>query len=167
MIFGGKKNLVGLDIGSSAVKAVELKQTKKGLTLVHFRMVPLPSEAIVDGAIMNSSAVVEAITELLTMEKIKNRDVATSVSGHSVIVKKIKLPQMTEEELEESIQWEAEQYIPFDITDVNLDVQILGLDEQNVGQMEVLLVAAKKDMINDHISVLMEAGLNPQVRHPS
>lgn len=163
MIFGGKKNLVGLDIGSSAVKAVELRQTKKGLSLLHFRMVPLPPEAIVDGAIMNSSAVVEAVTELISTEKIKNKDVATSVSGHSVIVKKIKLPQMTEEELEESIQWEAEQYIPFDITDVNLDVQILGPDEQNVGQMEVLLVAAKKDMINDHIAVLREAGLIPQV----
>jgi type IV pilus assembly protein PilM len=152
-----------LDIGSSSVKAVELKQTKKGLVLVHFRMVPLPPEAIVDGAIMNSSAVVDAITELVATEKIKNRDIATSVSGHSVIVKKIKLPQMTEQELDESIQWEAEQYIPFDITDVNLDVQILGPDEQNVGQMEVLLVAAKKDMINDHMAVLQEAGLNPQV----
>jgi type IV pilus assembly protein PilM len=162
-MFGGRKNLVGLDIGSSSVKAVELRQTKKGFHLVHFRMVPLPPEAIVDGAIMNSSAVVEAVSELLAAERIKNREVATSVSGHSVIVKKIKLPQMTEQELEDSIQWEAEQYIPFDITDVNLDVQILGPDEQNVGQMEVLLVAAKKDMINDHMAVLMEAGLSPQV----
>jgi type IV pilus assembly protein PilM len=162
-MFGGKKSLVGLDIGSSAVKAVELKQTKKGFQLVHFRMVPLPPEAIVDGAIMNSGAVVEAVSELIATEKIKNKEVATSVSGHSVIVKKIKLPQMTEEELEESIQWEAEQYIPFDITDVNLDVQILGPDEQNVGQMEVLLVAAKKDMINDHMAVLHEAGLTPLV----
>ncbi|MFH1263807.1 MAG: type IV pilus assembly protein PilM [Pseudomonadota bacterium] len=162
-MFGGKRNLVGLDIGSSAVKAVEIRQSKNGMLLVHFRMVPLPPEAIVDGAIMNSSAVVEAIAELVAAEKIKNREVATSVSGHSVIVKKIKLPQMTEQELEESIQWEAEQYIPFDITDVNLDVQIIGPDEQNVGQMEVLLVAAKKDMINDHMSVLHEAGLTPLV----
>jgi len=158
-----RKNIIGLDIGSSAVKAVELVQSKKGYQLLHFRMVPLPPEAIVDGAIMNSGAVVDAISELIAVEKIKTKEVATSVSGHSVIVKKIKLPQMTEEELEESIQWEAEQYIPFDITDVNLDVQILGEDEQNVGQMEVLLVAAKKDMINDHVSVLMEAGLNPQI----
>ncbi|HLG18312.1 MAG TPA: type IV pilus assembly protein PilM [Bdellovibrionota bacterium] len=162
-MFSRNKSLVGLDIGSSAVKLVELKQTKKGLELLHFKMVPLPPEAIVDGAIMNSNAVVDAITELIGQEKLKRKDVAISVSGHSVIVKKIKLPQMTEQELEESIQWEAEQYIPFDITDVNLDVQILGNDEQDVGQMEVLLVAAKKDMINDHTAVVMEAGLQPLV----
>ncbi len=163
MLLGKKKGLLGLDIGSSSVKAVELQQTKKGYQLKHFRILPLPPEAIVDGAIMNSSAVVDAVSELISMEKIKTKEVATSISGHSVIIKKIKLPQMTEEELEESIQWEAEQYIPFDITDVNLDVQILGSDEQNVGQMEVLLVAAKKDIINDHMAILMEAGLNPQV----
>ncbi len=163
MLFGKKKNMLGLDIGSSSVKAVELKQTKRGLQLVHFRMVPLPPEAIVDGAIMNSSAVVDAISELISLENIKTKDCATSICGHSVIVKKIKLPQMTEEELEESIQWEAEQYIPFDITDVNLDVQILGSDEHDVGQMEVVLVAAKKDIINDNMAVLLESGLNPQV----
>jgi len=162
-MFGKRKDIVGIDIGSSAVKIVELRQSKKGLQLVHFRMVPLPAEAIVDGAIMNSNAVVDALLEAVSQEKLKTKDVATSVCGHSVIVKKIKLPQMTEEELEESIQWEAEQYIPFDITDVNLDVQILGNDEQDVGQMEVILVAAKKDMINDYTAVLMEAGLNPLI----
>jgi type IV pilus assembly protein PilM len=126
-------------------------------------MVPLPAEAIVDGAIMNASAVVDALNELITQEKVKNRMVATSVSGHSVIVKKIKLPQMSEQELEESIQWEAEQYIPFDVTDVNIGVQILGQDEQDVGQMDVLLVAAKKDLINDYTNVLTEAGLAPLI----
>ncbi len=162
-MFGGSKNLVGIDIGSSSIKLVEVRQNKKGISLLHFRMVPLPSETIVDGAIMNSAAVVEALNELLAQEKVKTKDVATSVSGHSVIVKKIKLPQMSEQELEESIQWEAEQYIPFDINDVNMAVQILGNDEQDVGQMEVLLVAAKKDLINDYTSVLTEAGLNPLI----
>ncbi len=162
-MLGKKKSVVGIDIGSSAIKLVELKPTKKGYELVHFRMVPLPAEAIVDGAIMNSNAVVDALIEAISQEKLKTKDVATSVCGHSVIVKKIKLPQMTEDELEESIQWEAEQYIPFDISDVNLDVQILGNDEQDVGQMEVVLVAAKKDMINDYTAVLMEAGLSPLI----
>ncbi|MCB0308237.1 MAG: type IV pilus assembly protein PilM [Bdellovibrionales bacterium] len=162
-MFGRSKNLVGLDIGSSSVKLVELKSGKNGYELVHFRMAPLPPEAIVDGAIMNSSAVVDALVDIITSEKLKTKQVATSVSGNSVIVKKIKLPQMTPEELEESIQWEAEQYIPFDIGDVNLDVHILGLDEHNVDQMEVILVAAKKDMINDYMAVIMEAGLSPQV----
>lgn len=162
-MFGRTKNLVGLDIGSSSVKLVELKSGKKGDELVHFRIAPLPPEAIVDGAIMNSGAVVDALADIVGSEKLKNKSVATSVSGNSVIVKKIRLPQMTPEELEESIQWEAEQYIPFDIADVNLDVHILGQDENNVDQMEVILVAAKKDMINDHMAVLMEAGLSPQV----
>ncbi len=163
MMFGRVKNLMGLDIGSSSIKAVELKETKQGLQLVQFRMVPLPAEAIVDGAIMNAPAVVEAITELLSQGKFKTKNVATSICGHSVIVKKIKVPEQTQEELEESIQWEAEQYIPFDITDVNLGWQILGSDAQDVGQMEVLLVAAKKDMINDYTSVVTEAGLVPMV----
>ena len=154
---------MGLDIGSSSIKVVELAQNKDNYELTHFRMAPLPPEAIVEGAIMNAGAVVDTITELIQMEKIKTKDVATSLSGNSVIVKKIKLPEMTEEELEESIQWEAEQYIPFDITDVNLDAQILGVDEQNVGQMDVMLVAAKKEIINDRISVLLEAGLTPQI----
>ena len=89
--------------------------------------------------------------------------VATSVSGHSVIIKKINLPQMTAEELEESIQWEAEQYIPFDINDVNIDVQILNTESTQAGQMDVLLVAAKKDMVNDYTEVISSAGLTPVV----
>lgn len=162
-LFSKKEQLVGVDIGSSSIKLVQLKKTKKGYELVHFRMHPLPPEVIVDGSIMNSGAVVDAMIELLNLEKIKSKSVSTSVCGHSVIVKKIKLPQMTPQELEESIQWEAEQYIPFDITDVNLDVQILGTDPVNQDQMDVVLVAAKKDMINDHVAVLTEAGLNPLV----
>ena len=103
--FGKGRGIVGLDIGSNSVKAVELKRTKRGYQLLHFGMLPLPSEAIVDGALMNSNAVVDAITELLQKEKIKTKEIATSLSGHSVIIKKIRLPQMTVEELEESIQW--------------------------------------------------------------
>lgn len=163
-MFSRSNELLGVDIGSSSIKVVGLKYHKGVYELVNFRMVPLPSETIVDGSIMNSTAVVDALSEIVSLEKIKSRGVVTSVCGHSVIVKKIKLPQMSDEELEESIQWEAEQYIPFDITDVNLDVQILRSElEDDIDQMEVLLVAAKKDMINDHVAVLTEAGLSPQV----
>ncbi len=160
-MFGKSKGLIGLDIGSSSIKIAEIKDGKRGYELNSFGMVPLQSEAIVDGAFMNTGAVVDAIMDLIQKEKIKTRDVATSVSGHSVIIKKISLPQMTEEELEESIQWEAEQYIPFDINDVNMDVQILGEDDTDVGQMKVILVAAKKDIINDYVQAISEAGLNP------
>ncbi|MEW5848495.1 MAG: type IV pilus assembly protein PilM [Myxococcota bacterium] len=156
------KNAVGLDIGSSSIKVCVVKEGKKGVALQSFGMIPLPPEAIVDGALMNSTAIVDAIRELLQSQKIKNKEVALSVSGHSVILKKINLPQMTEEELEESLKWEAEQYIPFDINDVNIDHYTLNRDNGQ-GQMDVLLVAAKKDMINDYTSVVMEAGLTPVV----
>ncbi len=158
------KLALGLDIGSSSVKMILLKETKRGYQLQSFGMAPLPPEAIVDGALMNSTAIVQAIQELVSAQKIKHKETAIGVSGHSVIIKKISLPRMTQEELDESIQWEAEQYIPFDVKDVNLDTQILSPAGSDAGgQMDVLLVAAKKDMINDYTSVVAEAGLSPAI----
>ena len=157
------KLAVGLDIGSSSVKLVQLKEKKGGYALVAYASAPLPPEAIVDGALMNSAAIVQAIQELVAQQKVKTREVAIGVRGHSVIIKKISLPRMTQEELDESIQWEAEQYIPFDVKDVNIDTQILTPQADAAGQMDVLLVAAKKDMINDYTSVCAEAGLTATV----
>jgi type IV pilus assembly protein PilM len=157
------KLAVGLDIGSSSVKIVQLKERKGGFTLQAFGSAPLPPEAIVDGALMNSSAIVQAIQELVAKEKVKTKEVAIGVRGHSVIIKKISLPRMSQEELDESIQWEAEQYIPFDVKDVNIDTTILTPEGDAAGQMDVLLVAAKKDMINDYMSVCAEAGLTATV----
>jgi type IV pilus assembly protein PilM len=162
MALGGKKNSIGLDIGSSSIKIVELKETKKGYFLQNFGITPIPPEVIVDGALMNTSAIVDGIRTILDERKIKTKEAVTSVSGQSVMIKKIALPAMTEEELEDQIQWEAEQYIPFDINDVNLDFQILSPGDEE-GNMEVLLVAAKKDMINDYVAVITESGLNPVV----
>jgi type IV pilus assembly protein PilM len=157
------KLAVGLDIGSSSVKLVHLKERKGGHQLLAYGSAPLPPEAIVDGALMNSAAIVQAIQELVAQQKVKGREVAIGVRGHSVIIKKISLPRMTQEELDESIQWEAEQYIPFDVKDVNIDTQILTPEADAAGQMDVLLVAAKKDMINDYTSVCAEAGLTATV----
>ncbi len=157
------KLAVGLDIGSSSVKLVQLAERRGAFALHAFGAAPLPPEAIVDGALMNSSAIVQAIQELVARQKLKVRDVAIGVRGHSVIIKKISLPRMTQEELDDSIQWEAEQYIPFDVKDVNIDTQILTPDGDAAGQMDVLLVAAKKDMINDYTSVCAEAGLTATV----
>ena len=158
----GRKSVVGLDIGSNAVKAVEiaLKGKDKGFELRGLGVAPMPTEAIVQGAFLNSSAIVEAIQEAVQSGRIKSKDVAAAVAGHSVIVKKVSLPAMTREELEDQIQWEAEQYIPFDVNEVNLDFQILDTSEGE-GQMDVLLVAAKKDLIDDYVQVITEAGLNP------
>ncbi len=157
------KLAVGLDIGSSSVKLVQVKERKGGFVLQAYGSAPLPPEAIVDGALMNSSAIVQAIQELVGQHKVKGREVAIGVRGHSVIIKKISLPRMTQEELDESIQWEAEQYIPFDVKDVNIDTQILTPEGDAAGQMDVLLVAAKKDMINDYTAVCAEAGLTAVV----
>ncbi len=163
------KLVLGLDIGSTSVKMILLKEQRKrgevGYALQNFGMKPLPPEAIVDGALMNSTAIVQAVQELMNELKVKGKsDVAIGVSGHSVIIKKIQMPRMSQEELEESIQWEAEQYIPFDVKDVNIDTQILDSGANDAtGQMDVLLVAAKKDMINDYTTVVSEAGLQPVV----
>jgi type IV pilus assembly protein PilM len=162
--FGKKRSLVGVDIGSSAVKAVELKPAGKGgmdFQLVNIGIEALTPEAIVDGAIMDSGAVIDAIQRLFSTQKIKTPDVATSVSGNAVIVKKISLPQMSEEELAESIHWEAEQYIPFDIQDVAIDYEVL--EDGEGGNMDVLLVAVKKDKISDYTSAISQAGRVPQV----
>ncbi len=157
------KLALGLDIGSSSVKIARLKQGKRGYALAAFGSAPLPAETIVDGALMNGAAIVSAIQDLCAAHKIRTKDAAIGVSGHSVIIKKITLPKMSQDELDESIQWEAEQYIPFDVKDVNIDTQILGEKADGTGQMDVLLVAAKKDMINDYVSVVTEAGLSPAV----
>ena len=163
MLWGKKKDVVGLDIGCSSIKLVELKEDKNGFKLQNLAISPLPSEAIVDGALMDSVTIIDTIRDLITTSRTKTKDVVTSVSGHSVIVKKISLPFMTEAELEESIQWEAERYIPFDINDVNIDFQIFGSTPENPEVMDVVLVAAKKDIINDYVSVIMESGLNPVI----
>jgi type IV pilus assembly protein PilM len=158
----GSKSVVGLDIGSSAVKAVELSRRgrSKEFELTHLGVASMPAEAIVQGAFLNSSAIVEAIREAIEKAKIRTKNVAAAVSGHSVIVKKVSLPAMTRDELDEQIRWEAEQYIPFDVNEVNLDFQILN-GGGGEGQMEVLLVAAKKDLVDDYVQVIREAGLVP------
>src|SRR5687768_8965076 len=125
-------------------------------------MEALPPEAIVDGAIMDSGSVIDAIQRLFTAQKIKTSDVATAVSGNAVIVKKISLPQMSPEELAESIHWEAEQYIPFDIQDVALDYEVIEASGTG-GNMDVLLVAVKKDKISDYTSAISQAGKTPQI----
>ncbi len=161
-MFGGSKQkaLVGLDIGSSSIKSVELKGSKTGYELVSFDMEPLAQDTVVDGAIMDAPLVAAGISSIFDRQKIKTKNVATSVSGHSVIVKRVTLPLMTEEELFDRIQTEASQHIPFDIADVNLSHQLL---ETMDSQMDVLLVAVKKDKILNHTNVLAQAGKTPMV----
>ncbi len=163
--FGKTKSIVGLDIGSSAIKAVELKGSGASYRVAAFGTEPLPPDTIVDGAIIDGTAVAEAIRRVFETGGFKTKEVAASLSGNAVIVKKINLPTMTDAELAESIYWEAEQYIPFDIQDVNLDYQILkpGDAPGANGTMDVLLVAAKKEKIADYTGVISQAGRTPVV----
>jgi type IV pilus assembly protein PilM len=160
MFLSMKKEIIGIDIGSSSVKLVQLKEQKGAFTLQNVGILPLPLEAIVDNTLMDSSSIVEAIKKLFKSLNIRVKDAACSVSGNSVIIRKISLPAMPPEELEDQIHWEAEQYIPFDINDVNIDFQILASDQNDPSKMEVLLVASKKEIINDYLAVFNEAGIN-------
>jgi type IV pilus assembly protein PilM len=165
VLFSKSRSLVGLDLGSSCIKLVQLKEAgKSGWKLENMGSLPLSPEAIVDGAIMDSGLVVDVIQNLFRENRVKGSEVALSLSGHSVIIKRVSLPTMNEQELAESIQWEAEQYIPFDIQDVNIDYQILQNTSQSTeGNMDVLLVAVKKSKISDYTSVLHQAGKTPLV----
>lgn len=165
-MFARNKPLVAIDIGSHSIKLVQLKKAGKSYHLQNFGVMPLRPESIVDGTVMDAGSVVEGIRNLVRMEKTKVTDVVTAISGQSVIVKKIRMPEMTEKELAESIMWEAEQHIPFEISEVNIDFQIMPVSPSAIphdNQMDVLLIAARKSKMGDYISLLNEAGLNPVI----
>ncbi len=162
-LFKKKKEVVGIDIGSSSVKVVQLKDNKGSFQLLNVGIFPLPPEAIVDNTLMDSSLIATVIKNMVASLGIKIKDVVCSISGNSVIIRKIVLPAMSQEELEDQISWEAEQYIPFDINDVNMDFQILSPDSNDPSKMNVLLVASKKDIINDYVAVFSEAGMQLSV----
>lgn len=161
MIFAKKEDLIGLDVGSRTIKLGQIVQTKKDRVLQRFGMTDLPKDAIVEGRIKEPTVVADTIKGLVSDLKVKEQNVATSVAGYSVIIKRITVGKMTEEELQEGIQFEAEQYIPFDVQDVNIDFHIIGENESNPNQMNVMLVAAKKEIINEYVDLLEMAGLNP------
>ena len=162
-MFGfGAKSIVGLDVGSSSIKAVELKKGRGGIEVVHLGLEHLAPDIVVDSMIVDSGTVSSAISKLFSDNGIKTKLVATAVSGHSVIVKKISLPSISDAELADTIQKEAALHIPFDLADVNLDYQIMSEDEGQP-QMDVLLVAVKKDKILNYTNVLSMAGKTPAI----
>ncbi len=156
------KNLVGVDIGASSIKVVQLKEARKRYSVVRYAYAPLPPQTIVDGHVMSTGVVTETLSRMFTDAKISQRDVAIGVYGQSVIVRKITVPMMTPDELEEQINWEAEQHIPFDIKVMSIDYEVLR-KRPEAGQMDLLLVAAKKDEINDYAAIVREAKLKPIV----
>ena len=165
MILRRRESLVGLDIGAGAVRAVALRRTSRGRDVTAVGGEPVPRGAIVDGDVVDPDAVSGAIRRTLDRSGTRTRRVAAAVSGNAVIVKRVTLPLMDEDDLAGSIRWEAEQHIPFDTSEVNLDYQVLraGGDAANRASMDVLLVAAKKDKVAERIDVIARAGGAPAV----
>ncbi len=155
-----KKSMVGVDIGSSSVKAVELQGKNNDFQLVSLGYEGLQPDSIVDGQIMELNSVSDAIGNIFNEHKIKTTKVAAGVNGHSVIVKNIVLPQMTEDELRESFAWHAEEHIPFDISDVNLDYHVTG---SSADAIHVLMAACKRDKIANVKQAIQLAGKQPAV----
>src|SRR5262245_38830880 len=156
------KNCVGLDIGSSSVKAVQVRQGKRGTELLAFGMEPLMPQTIVDGTIMDQGAVVEAIRTLWNRLRLRQKEVAIAIAGHSVIIKKINMPTMNANALSQQIPYEAEPHLPFAKDAVDIEYQVVN-PQNAAGQMEIILVAAKKEVVHDYVGVVREAGLAPQV----
>jgi len=170
-----KKPLVGLDIGSHSIKLVEIAQTKRGRLLQNFGVIHTPPGAVLEGAIKDPAAIATAINRLYKNLRVRNSNVTVSLSGYSVIAKKITIDRMEESKIEVVIQQEAEKYIPYDINEVNLDFAVLDAahepwteKERKEGpkggnQMDVLLVAAKRDVIDEYVGLIQAADLNPVV----
>lgn len=172
MFFSAGKPLVAIDIGGHTVKLAQLKKARKGYELLNFGMIPLPPDTVVDGEVENPQALAEAIRRLVKSEKIKSKEAVIGISGQSVIIKKISVPLMSEEELVEMIREEAEQYIPFDIEEVNLDFAIVKAEGEipvekgahnEEKQMDVIIVAVRKDVIQSYLDVFKEVGIKIKV----
>ncbi len=163
-LFSGGKLLAGLDIGSSSIKLAQLDEGPKGISLSCFSVLPLAKGVIVDGAVVEPEALAAALKELFKKSGCKRKKVVISISGNSVIVKKVSFPQMEDDELGILIHDEAGKYLPFDdMTDVNYDFQIIGENPYNPNQMEVIIVAAKKDIVEGYTNAAHLAGLMPVI----
>lgn len=163
MIFGKKDHLVGLDIGSSFIKVAELKETGRGIILQKFGLARIAPGTIIEGRIVEMERLADDIRALFKSQKIREKNVAISTGGHSVVIKTINTANRPEKELHEMIFSEAEQYIPYDIDDVNIDYQLLGESENSPDQVNILLVAVKKDLVAEYIELIHMAGLNPRI----
>jgi len=154
------EGMMGIDISSTGIKLIELSGSRSGYELSAMATVPLPRDAIVENTIIDSTAVTEALIEAVKTAKPSTRNVALSVSGNAVIIKTITVPATNEFDLETQIDFEADQHVPYDIDDVFLDFQIQGVSADDPEEMDVVLVACKREVVEDYQLVLSEAGLN-------
>ena len=163
-MFRKRENLlVGLDIGSSCVKMVQVEAHNGSIRARSLGLVPLPADAFLEGRLKKSEPVVAAIQQLASHLRLKEKSVAASIPGYEVMIKKIGLPMMTEVELDNRMQAELGQYIPYNLEEVDVDYQVLDISKDRPNYMDVLLVAAKKESINDYVDIIRQAGLDPMV----
>lgn len=160
MLFGKKKSVAGLDVGSSSVKVVELDGKMNNLNLSNLGFESLPDDSVVDGQIMELNAVSETIQSVCDGHSVKAPKVVTGVSGHSVIIKNIVLPSMSREELEESIDWHAEEHIPYDLSEVSLDYHVTRDDHE---ETQVMIAACKRERLDNIKQAIQLAGKQPVV----
>lgn len=161
-LFGRKRSTIGLDIGSGFVKVVEVDHSGDQPEVARVAMRPLLPDAIVEGEIMDYGLVSDSVQGLFSDIGVKGADVVTAIGGHDVIIKKIEMDRMKESDAREVIRWEAEQHVPFDIKSVELDFQILDPHGDGL-QMSVLLVAAKRELVDNKVGLLQDAGVNPTI----
>jgi len=159
---GGKKTSVGLDIGSGIIKLVVIDHGGSEPEVATVATTGVAADAIVEGEVMDPGIVAEAIQGVFATAGIKRKSVVTAVGGRDVIVKKIQMDRMKEADAREVIRWEAEQHVPFDMANVELDFQILDPDAEGL-QMNVLLVAAKRELVDSRVELLSAAGLTPSI----
>jgi len=161
-LFGGKKTTIGLDIGSGLIKVAVVDHSKKQPELVKVAITPLLADAIVEGEVMDPGIVSDAVRGALSAAGVKQKNVVTAVGGRDVIIKKIQIERVKEAQARELMRWEAEQHVPFDMESVELDFQILDPDGGG-DEMQVLLVAAKRELVENKLRILTDAGLTPSL----
>ena len=159
-LFGGSKRTVGLDIGSGLIKLVVVDHGSGDPEIVNVATTQVLPDAIVEGEVIDHVIVTEAIRGLFSMSGVKQKKDVAAVGGRDVIVKRIQMERMREDEAREVIRWEAQNHVPFDMESVELDFQVLNPDEDGL-QMDALLVAAKRELVENRVLLLQEAGLEP------
>jgi len=161
-LFGRNATTVGLDIGSGLIKLVAITHGSGGPVLTKVAFTSVVNDAIVEGEVMDPAIVAEAIKGLMASAGIKSKKIVTAVGGRDVIIKKIQMDRMKDAEAREVIRWEADQHVPFDPENVELDFQILDPEGDGL-QMQVLLVAAKRELVEGKLAMLAEIGLHATV----
>jgi type IV pilus assembly protein PilM len=160
LAFGGGETAIGLSIGTSSIKVVELKKSGKGWKLLHFGIVQLPEDVIINREIVNQISIVDSIKTLVGQIKLKSKNVCTSLTGTSLIIKRMQVDVPNIKELQEAVFWEAEQYLPFDVSEVVMDFHVLSRGKDN--KTDVVLVAVKKTVLETYMSCVQDAGLKPK-----